>query len=49
MHSTTYSNFRVKLGMDAKGNLFAIKRYKTDTADLSTLQYELKMMKILQH
>ena len=41
--------FRVKLGMDDDGNLYAIKRYKKETANLSTLQHELGIMKQLQH
>lgn len=35
--------------MDDQGNLYAIKRYKKETADLSTLQHELNIMKVLQH
>ena len=35
--------------MDDNGNLYAIKRYKKETANLSTLQHELNIMKILQH
>ena len=31
--------FRVKLGLDDNGNLYAIKRYKKETANLSTLQH----------
>lgn len=41
--------FRVELGMDENGNLYAIKRYKKETANLSTLQHELNIMKVLQH
>jgi serine/threonine protein kinase len=41
--------FRVKLGMDDNGNLYAIKRYKKETANLGTLQHELNIMKVLQH
>lgn len=48
-HSTYLLIFRVKLGMDINGNLFAIKRYKKETANLSTLQHELNIMKVLQH
>ena len=35
--------------MDDNGNLFAIKRYKKETANLATLQHELGIMKVLQH
>lgn len=35
--------------MDDDGNLYAIKRYKKETANLSTLQHELNIMKQLQH
>lgn len=40
---------RVKLAMDDNGNLYAIKRYKNETANLSVLQHELGIMKVLQH
>lgn len=40
---------QVKLGMDDNGNLYAIKRYKKETANLGTLQHELNIMKVLQH
>lgn len=49
MHSNFISYSRVKLGMDDNGNLYAIKRYKKETANLSVLQHELNIMKILQH
>ncbi len=49
MHSKTYYYLRVKLGMDQHGNLYAIKRYKKQTASLKTLEHELSVMKILQH
>ena len=35
--------------MDDDGNLYAIKRYKKETANLSTLQHELNIMKQLKH
>lgn len=35
--------------MDRTGNLYAIKRYKKETASLKTLQHELNIMKALQH
>ena len=35
--------------MDDNGNLYAIKRYKKQTANLSVLQHELNIMKALQH
>lgn len=35
--------------MDDNGNLYAIKRYKKETANLGTLQHELNIMKVLQH
>lgn len=35
--------------MDENGNLYAIKRYKKETANLGTLQHELNIMKVLQH
>ena len=35
--------------MDDNGNLYAIKRYKKETANLSVLQHELNIMKVLQH
>lgn len=35
--------------MDDNGNLCAIKRYKKETANLSTLQHELNIMKALNH
>ena len=35
--------------MDDNGNLFAIKRYKKETANLKTLEHELGIMKELKH
>ncbi len=35
--------------MDKSGNLYAIKRYKKETASIKTLQHELNIMKALQH
>ena len=35
--------------MDDNGNLYAIKRYKKETANLGTLQHELNIMKQLKH
>ena len=35
--------------MDPKGNLYAIKKYKKETANLGTLQAELNIMKQLNH
>ena len=35
--------------MDDNGNLYAIKRYKKETANLGTLQHELKIMNELKH
>lgn len=41
--------FRVKLATDEQGKLFAIKRYRKETANLATLQHELAIMKQLKH
>lgn len=40
---------QVKLAADEHGNLYAIKQYKKETANLGTLQHELSVMKALNH
>lgn len=37
------------MGVDEEGNEVAIKRYKKETANLGTLQHELRIMRELQH
>ncbi len=47
MLCTCFTYLRVKLAQDTKGQLVAIKRYKSETSDLQTLIDELTTMKNL--